>query len=188
MQILAEFFGFATLTSGLWNAAAYAAFIGIIVGVLYERYRNTLFAIGAATLALYAGVFLQNSLFTALQMLVFISALLQWTKVSKRKEGRYKDVPMVTLTVLAIVAGFFLLVSGAIVDVWALVGSFGLLGIAFGLAMLPRQNGFLVMAVGGVLLVFYAFAVEVWVFFFLNIFFALANSHKWNQLRTRKAE
>ncbi len=172
MQFLVEFFGFTTPASSIWNVAAYAAFVGIIIGVSSERYRNILFTIGAGILALYAGIFLHNPLFTALQTLVVISGLLQLAKVSKRPTM----VAMVTFTI----AAYILLVwSGAIVNAVSFVGSFGLLGIAFGLAVLPRHYGFLVMAVGGALLVVYAFTVAAWVFFFLNIFFAFENIRTW---------
>jgi hypothetical protein len=35
------------------------------------------------------------------------------------------------------------------------------------------------MAAGGILLIFYAFQVDAWVFFLLNIFFAIANIYTW---------
>ncbi len=174
MQMLIEFFGFTTLANSIWNAVAYMAFIGIIIAVLWERYRNVLMTLGAAILASYAGFFLYNPLFTTLQALIVVSGLLQLMKAPKRTS-------MAVLMTLTVVAYLFLTLSGAVADGWALIGSLGLLGIAFGLAVLPNRYGFLLMAVGGVLLIFYAFAVKAWVFFFLNIFFAVANIRTWRR-------
>ena len=99
MQPLFEFFGFATLASSIWNAAAYIAFVGIIIGVSSERYRNILFTAGAGILALYAGIFLHNPLFAALQTLVVIAGLSQLAKVSEYSAM----VTMISLTVAAYV-------------------------------------------------------------------------------------
>lgn len=177
MEKLITILGFTSLTNSIWNFAAYAAFIAIIIGVFSEKHRNIFFTLGAATLAIYAGIFLHNQLLTALQALIVISGILQWTGVSKRSTV----IIMIALTITTYV---FLVAIGAIVDVWALIGSFGLLGIAFGLAMLPKHYGFIVMAVGGILLVIYAFVTSVRVFFLLNIFFAVANLWTWQKVRS----
>lgn len=168
--------GFSTIMGGLWNAVSYAAFVGIIVGVFSERYRNRLIMFGAAVLAVYAGVFLKNPLFATLQTLIVISGLahMMWLR---------RPAAMAVMTVLTSTAYAFLYASGAIVDAWALAGSFGLLGIAFGLITLPHRSGFILMALGGVALVAYAFHVGAWVFFLLNIFFAVANIHTWRKNR-----
>lgn len=171
MQALTEFFGFTTLASSIWNATAYIAFVGIIIGVS-SRYRNILITIGAGILAVYAGIFLHSPLFTALQALIVVAGFLQLAKVPERSA-------MVTMVLLTVAAYALLLFIGAIVNAISLVGSFGLLGIAFGLAVLPRHYGFLLMAIGGVLLFVYAFTVAIWVFFFLNIFFAFENIRTW---------
>lgn len=174
MQTLAEFFGYTTLAGGIWNIAAYAAFIGIIVGVFSERYRNLLITIGAAMLALYAYFFLHDALFTALQTIIVVSGILQWLKVAK--------YPAIVVILAATLAAYIFLASiGAITGAWGLIGSFGLLGIALGLTILPRRSGFLIMAGGGALLVVYGFMVSAWVFFFLNIFFAIANMLTWRK-------
>lgn len=176
MESLREFFGFTTAASSAWNAVAYAAFVGIITGVFWERYRNLLITFGAAILALYSGIFFHNTLFTVLQLLIVVSGLLQLVNAHKR-------FAMITMVTFTITAYAFLALSGIITDTWTLMGSFGLLGIAFGLVILPKHYGFIVMSVGGILLIFYGFAVEAWVFFFLNIFFAVANTYEWNKVR-----
>ncbi len=168
METIAELFGFTTVAGGIWNAVSYAAFIAIIIGVFYERHRTALVVIGAGTLALYAGFFLHNILFTALQALIVVSGLLQWTKTPR-------SIAMTAMTLLTILAYALLAASGVLTDRWALAGSLGLLGIAFGLIALPARSGFWLMAAGGVLLVLYAYTVHAWVFFGLNIVFAVAN-------------
>lgn len=172
MGLLAEFLGFTSLNSGLWNAVSYLAFIAIIIGVFWERYRNWLITIGAIALAIYAAAFLQNTLLTTLQIVITVSGILQLCRVSRKSA-------MLTMIGCTIAAYLFLILKNAVADIWSFVGSLGLLGIAFGLTILPKRYGFLVMAAGGLLLVVYSFIIGAWVFFFLNIFFFVAN------LRTR---
>ncbi len=174
MQALAGFFGFTTLAGVIWNSVAYLAFILIIIGVFSDRYRNILMTFGAAVLALYAAIFLHNPLFAALQTLIVVSGFLQLAKVSKR-------TAMATMVIFTAVAYLFLALNGSIANIWALLGSLGLLGIAFGLVALPQHNGFLLMATGGVLLIVYAFTVAAWVFFLLNVFFTVANIRVWRK-------
>jgi len=174
LETFLGFLGFTTVANSIWNATSYVAFTIIIVGVFSERYRNILITLGAAALAVYALVFLKNPLFATLQTLIVISGLLQMVKLRR-------NFAVTAMIVLTVVAYAFLHLSGAITGGWALVGSFGLLGIAFGLIILPERYGFLLMAAGGLLLIVYAFHVAVWVFFFLNIFFAIANIHTWQK-------
>lgn len=173
MGILAEFFGFTSFNDGLWNTISYLAFIMIIIGVFWERYRNWLITTGAIVLAIYAAVFLQNTLLTTLQIVITISGILQLCRVSRNSAMR-------TMIGCTIAAYFFLIFKNAIADIWSFVGSLGLLGIAFGLTTLPKRYGFLVMAAGGLLLVAYSFVIGAWVFFFLNIFFFAANLRAWS--------
>jgi len=174
MQVMLEFLGFTSLTSSLWNTVSYLAFILIIVGVFYERGRNWLITIGAIVLAIYAAIFLQNTLLTTLQIVITISGILQLCRVPRNSAMRI----MIGCTVAAY---FFLIFKNAIADTWSFAGSLGLLGIAFGLTILPKRYGFLVMAAGGLLLVAYSFVISAQVFFFLNIFFFVANLRTWNK-------
>ena len=174
MQTLAEFFGFTNLAGSIWNSIAYLAFILIIIGVSSDRYRNVLITSGAAALALYAIIFLHNPLFAALQALITVSGSLQLAGISKR-------TAMTVMMVLTAAAYLFLILGGSITNIWALLGSLGLLCIAFGLVVLPKRCGFLLMAAGGILLIIYAFTVTAWVFFFLNIFFTIANIRTWQK-------
>ena len=172
MQALAELLGFTSFAGSLWNAASYLAFIAIIIGVFWERYRNWLITLGAAVLGIYAAAFLQNTLLAILQTVIVFSGILQLFKTPRRSAM----FVMITLTIGAYI---FLILTNSITDAWAFVGSLGLLGIAFGLTILPKRYGFLVMAAGGLLLVAYSFVIGAWVFFLLNIFFFVANIRTW---------
>ena len=152
----------------LWNLVGYGAFVLIIVGVLWEKYRNILLTVGAATLALYAALFLENELFTVLQMMIVTSGLLQLLQCPRKTSA-------FVISIFAVVACVMLLVHGAIASAYDILGGLGLMGIAFGVAFLPARNAFVLMTGGGVLMVVYAFSASAWVFFFLNIFFAIAN-------------
>lgn len=175
MQTLIQFLGFTTLTSSAWNAVAYIAFIGIIIGVSSERYRNLLFTVGAFVLALYASIFLHNQLFATLQMVIVVSGFLQLLKFS---DSRF-SIGLLSLFTLA--SYLNLTLNGVVSEIWSFIGSLGLLGIAFGLVVLPKRFGFLIMTMGGIFLVIYAFTVSAWVFFFLNIFFAIVNIKTWHK-------
>lgn len=168
METVLALFGFTTLESTLWNLAAYVAFISIIIGVCYERGRTVLITLGALVLALYAGFFLKDPVFAALQTLITVSGVMQLRQVERRTS-------IIILLFLTICAVSLLAFGGVLQDNTTLVGVGGLLAIAFGIILLPQFTAFLVMAIGGILLADYAWAVGAWVFFWLNIFFALAN-------------
>lgn len=172
VHTILEILGFTNLIGVIWNMLAYAAFICIIVGVSSDRYRNFLITLGGGLLAFYAYFFFHNYLFAVLQCLIVISGVLQWKKA--------KGAAMV-MVVLTAAAYLFLIRIGAIGNIWALIGSFGLLGIVFGLVVLPKRYGFMLMAVGGALLVIYAFPTRAWVFFFLNIFFFWKSVQAWRK-------
>ena len=161
-------------TGIIWNAAAYLAFVAIIIGVFSERYRNWFITVGAFVLMFYARFFLHNQLFASLQALIVISGCLQLLGVPKR----FSIGLLILLT-----AGSYLnlALNCAINNIWAFIGSLGLLGIAFGLIILPKRFGFRVMAIGGVFLIIYAHTVSAWGFFFFNIFFIFANIVSWQK-------
>ena len=176
MQILAEFLGFTSLESSLWNTASYLAFIIIIIGVFWQRGRNWLITLGAAALGVYAMVFLRNTVLATLQIVIVFSGILQLSKTPRRPA-------MFAMVLFTMEAYIFLILMKSITNLWSFIGSLGLLGIAFGLIILPKRYGFLIMAAGGLLLVAYSFVISAWVFFFLNIFFFVANIHTWRATR-----
>lgn len=176
MEALLAMFGFTTPVSTLWNLAAYGGFICIIVGVLYERMRNILIVFGSAVLAFYSALFLKDAVFAALQTLIAVSGVMQIFHC-KRKTST------MTMVVLTVVALSLLIFGGALQSIATIVGVLGLLGIAFGIVFLPRRSAFVLMTIGGILLTAYAWTFGAWVFFWLNIFFALANIKEFRSAR-----
>ncbi|TSC64853.1 MAG: hypothetical protein G01um101491_136, partial [Parcubacteria group bacterium Gr01-1014_91] len=100
--------------------------------------------------------------------LITVSGVLQLCHTGRKAS-------VVVMSALTIIALIFLVLGGALQSVAMTVGIGGLLGIAFGIVLLPRGNAFVLMTLGGVLLVGYALVVGAWVFFWLNIFFVFAN-------------
>ncbi len=177
MLSLFTVFGFTTLESTLWNLVAYAAFISIIVGVLYERFGTMLITIGAAVLALYSAFFLKDAVFAVLQTIITVSGVMRLRRIEN-------TVTAVTIAGLAILALPALVLYGTLQGAAAIAGAGGLLCIAFGIVLLPRSGAYLLMTVGGILLIAYAWNAGAWVFFWLNIFFALANIKEYFAART----
>lgn len=174
--MLAEFLGFTNLESTLWNLAAYIAFAAVITGVLYERWINVLYLPAAVALGLYAGMFIGNPVFAALQSVIGVSAFAGLTKFSKKTSNWIVGLA-------AAGACIYLLQTGALADYWAVLGSLGLLGIAFGLVVLPHRKGFLLMVLAGIFLTGYAYESKAWVFFFLNAFFVVVSFYKWREIK-----
>jgi len=180
LSVLSWFDSWLGFTTWTWidtvlNIAAYAAFYFIIRAVHKERFINETFAVCGGFLGIYAWFFLGNLLLATLQGLIFVSASLQFAEV-KRRSG------IMIMSVLTIAAYVWLASSGMLTDTKAIIGSIGLLGIAIGIMLLPSRHAFLMMAVGGVLLVYYSFPAAM-VFVLLNIFFTYVNIQKWREAR-----
>jgi len=150
-----------------WDGAAYLAFFFIILAIYREQFVNGTLAVCAVVLGVYAWFFLEISLLATLQGLIFASASLQWAKVPRRRG-------IIIMGVLTFAAYAWLVFNGDLTDIKALLGSFGLLGIAGGLMLLPLRLAFLVMAIGGTLLVFYSYP-DAMVFVLLNGVFVIVN-------------
>lgn len=160
--------GFTTWESGLWNGAAYITILIIIRAVYLERWINQVVFVGGIFLGIYAWFFLHDPLFTTLQGVIAFSALLQLLSVSKH-------LSIGLLTIITGTAYAILLSQGVISDQVSVLGSIGLLGIAFGLIFIPSRLGFAILATGSVLLSAYSWFTEAWAFLFLNVFFAIVN-------------
>lgn len=167
MEELLDFLGFSNPVGVVWNLAAYLGMIIITVAVCFDKYRNQFFVWGPLILLLYAWLYLGDPILTGLQLIVTISGALNLIGVKK-------EAPCV-IVFLTIVIYIFLLITGQFSNLWFWLGSFGLLGIAVGLIQLPHKRGFSVMALGGLLIAIYAFALQIWVFFVLNTVFFTAN-------------
>jgi len=165
MEQVFTFLGFTGPVSIFWNLLAYVGMVLITVAVISAKWRNQFFFWGPLALLLYAGLYLHNPILTGLQIVVATSGLLNIRNIKK-------PAPFVVIT-LAVIVFAALLVTGQISGLWYWFGALGLLGIALGLTQLPHKRGFAVMALGGLLIVIYALALHIWVFFVLNaIFFA----------------
>lgn len=178
MKEVAEFFGFVSVGSTIWNVLGYFALIYLIAGVICEKYRKTAFISAAFWLGAYAFVFVQDILIASFELLFAGTAVMQYEwKISRRAQN-------VLILVWGAVTFYLLFFSGLngsfkgglfTLGIWKGMGSAGFLLLVVGLVILPRYFGFLVMAVGGVLITSYAFVNQVWVFFILNIVFVAAN-------------
>ena len=167
MRQIISFLGFIDPASILWNFLAYAGMILIIAGVVSAKFRNHFFIWGPLALLFYAWLYLHNPILAGLQFIIAVSGLLNIFNSKK-----HISVVMIFL-VLAVY--LVLLLKGQISGLWPLIGSFGLLCIAFGIAQLPRKRAFELMAIGGILIGVYAFALSIWVWLVLNIIFAIAS-------------
>lgn len=179
MEAVLNFLGFTTPEGIVWNSLAYGAILAIIYAVLHEKGRYWVFAVAGATLAFYSHFFLQSILFTTLQIVVTISALLQALKVSVFSQK-------VSLTLLTLGALLFLFIEGYLSTILNILGALGFLGVALGIIMLPRLSAFPLMALGGLMLVLYAFATNAWAFFILNIFYTAANIWQWITIKDKE--
>ena len=159
--------GFTNLTSTFWNLLAYLGMIAIIAAVVSKKWQNHFFVWGPLALFLYAYLFLHNPLLGSLQLIITASGLLNLLKIKK-----YSLLIVGTLTVIVYGA---LLLGGSINGIWCWIGSFGLLGIGLGLTQLPKKRSFVIMAIGGALIIIYSGALTIWIWFILNLVFFGAN-------------
>ena len=167
MEQLLNLLGFTNTASILWNILAYTGMILITIAVLSSKWRNQLFFWGPLALLIYAWLYLHDPILTGLQFIITVSGALNLRNIKK--------LSSFIVIALAVIVFVVLLATGKISGLWSWFGALGLLGIALGLAQLPHKRGFAIMALGGLLIVIYAFALQIWVFFALNLIFFVAN-------------
>lgn len=167
MEQVLDVLGFADTAGIVWNTLAYIGMIMIIIAVISARLRNWLFVFGPLILLIYAWFYLHNPILASLQFVATVSGALNLRNIKK-------SAPFIVIG-LAVLVFTALLAAGQISGLWPWFGALGLLGIALGLTQLPRKRGFAIMAIGGLLIVVYAGALQIWVFFVLNIVFFFAN-------------
>jgi len=173
MEQVFTFLGFIGPVSIFWNLLAYVGMVLITLAVISAKWRNQFFFWGPLALLLYAGLYLKNPILTGLQLVIIVSGVLNLFSIKK--------IAPVILIALTIIVYTILLTTKQISGLWPVIGSFGLLGIAFGMTQLPLKRAFTIMAFGGLMIIVYALALHIWVFFVLNaIFFAT------NLLKTKK--
>ncbi|MDD3101869.1 MAG: hypothetical protein PHE59_01880 [Patescibacteria group bacterium] len=179
MNTILTLLGFTGLVSTIWNILAYFGMAMIIIGVVSAKFRNHFFVWGAIILCLYAWFFLHNSLLVGLEFVVAISGALNLFGV---KRGNLFIVGLTTVIVYTI-----LLLTHSINGIWYWVGSFGLLGCGLGLTQMPKKIGFVIMAIGGFLIIVYSGFLSIWIWFVLNIIFFIASLIEIKKFKTVKA-
>lgn len=167
MEQILNFLGFTSVANTLWNLSGYLGMILIIIGVLSKKWRNRFFVLGPFILLIYAWLFLHDPILVGLQLVVTTSGALNLLDIKKRAAF--------IIIVLSVIVFGILLITGQISGLWSWFGALGLWGIALGFTQLPHKRGFTFMALGGFLIMIYAFAFQVWVFFILNIFYVGVN-------------
>lgn len=167
MESILNLLGFTDTISILWNLAAYLGMTLIILAVIFDKWRNQFFVWAPLILLPYTWFYLSNPLLTGLQIIVAVSGILNLVNVKK-------TAPFIVFA-LTIIVYAVLLITKQISGVWLWIGSFGFLGIALGLTQLPKKRAFTMMALGGLLIVIYTLALQIWVFFVLNLVFFMVN-------------
>ena len=167
MEQILNLLGFTGTASILWNLLAYAGMILITIAVVSTKWRNQFFVWGPSILLLYAWFYLRDPILTGLHIVIVISGVLNLRHIKK-------PAPLIVISLAAIVFAT-LLATGQILGLWAWFGAFGLFGIALGLIQLPYKRGFALIALGSLLIAIYAFALQIWIFFILNIILFAAN-------------
>ncbi len=164
-----ELLGFTNVASIFWNILAYLGMIVIIVGVVFktEKWQSHFFVWGPLALMLYAWFFLHNPLLTGLQLIIAVSGILNLLKIKK--------CALLVVCCLTMIIYILLSVTGSISGIWYWIGSFGLLWIGLGLTQLPKKKSFVMMAIGGALIILYGGALGIWIWFVLNVIFFAAN-------------
>lgn len=168
MEQVFTFLGFTDAVGIFWNSVAYIGMILIIAAVVSARWRNQFFFWGPLALLLYAGLYLKNPILAGLQLIIAVSGILNLFSIKK-------IASVVLLIALTIAVYTLLLLTRQISGLWTVIGSFGFLGIAFGMTQLPLKRAFTIMAFGGLLIIIYALALHIWVFVVLNAIFFVVN-------------
>ena len=169
MAEILNFLGFNGLINTFWNILAYAGMVMIIVAVISKKLQNHFFFWGPMLLLTYAFFYLHNPLLAGLQLIITVSGALNLLKIKK-------SAPWI-VGILTVVVYLYLLATGSINGIWYWIGSFGLCAIGMGLTQLPKKRSFVIMSIGGILIVLYSgpWALKIWIWFILNLVFFGAN-------------
>ena len=130
--------------------------------------KNWLFAIGGFTMLAYALLGYQQGgpiFFVFLQALVGVSSILMMLDVRDSI-----DIPILSVSSLALIAWSFYLFEGYN-TIFFILGLSGIsFGYAFGMGTLRRG---LSLTLGSILIAIFSYIEASWVFFWLNVFFAI---------------
>lgn len=165
-----------TLTTGIVGS------IILVVGSAYpdkkeitiptKSTKNWLFAIGGLFMLLYAisGYLEGGSIFfIILQILVLVSSVLMMSGTSDKLDGIILSIS----TIILIIWTLFLSENYTII--LFILGLCGIgLGYAFDMGSLRRNIS---LALGAIFIVLFSFLVQNWIFFWLNIFFAIFSTY-----------
>lgn len=130
--------------------------------------KNWLFAIGGFTMLIYALLgYLQGGpiFFVILELLVGVSSILMMTNTSDKI-----DTLVLGISSIGLIAWSLFLFEGYGTVIFII----GLLGIGLGYAFdpgTPRRN--LALTLGSILIAAFSYLESSWIFFWLNIFFAI---------------
>ncbi|MBT4917759.1 hypothetical protein HN709_04375 [Candidatus Peregrinibacteria bacterium] len=134
--------------------------------------RNWLFTIGSSTMLVYSILGYINGgliFFVFLQGMIGIASLLMMVDASSKIE-----VPIIsTTTVILIIWSLYLL--DTLHTTLFILGATGIaLGYTFGMGTFRRN---IALTIGSIFLVIFSYIEQSWIFFWLNIFFAIFSSY-----------
>jgi hypothetical protein len=144
--------------------------------------KNWLFAVGALIMLTYAalGYFLTDSpvFFVFLEALVVIASVMMMLDFSDK----------IDLTVIAILAGIFIIWSLYLFqDFGTIFFILGLAGVSLGYALQTGSTRrFLALTLGSALIALFSYLEASWVFFWLNVFFALFSGYYLLKIKAHK--
>lgn len=169
MNEILNFLGFNGWENTCCNLLAYIGMIMIIMAVINKKLQDAFFFWGPMLLLTYALYYLHNPLLIGLQLIITVSGALNYLKI---KKGAPWIVGILTAAVYV-----YLLSTGSISGIWYWIGSFGLVALGMGLTQLPKKRSFVIMTIGGILIVLYSgpWALKIWIWFILNLVFFGAN-------------
>lgn len=137
-----------------------------------QSIKNWLFAIGGLIMLLYAFLGYQQGgpiFFVILEILVALATLLMMLNTPDKI-----DTPLISLGALGLILWSLVLFEGYATVIFIL----GLCGVALGYAFemgTLRRN--LALTVGSLLIAWFSYLEASWIFFWLNVFFALFSAY-----------
>lgn len=137
-----------------------------------KSFKNWLFAIGGAVMLLYAVFGYQQSgpiFFVILEIMVVIASILMMLNTSDKV-----DTPIIAISGLGLIIWSLYLFEGCN-TVLFILGLSGIgLGYAFQMSTLRRN---IALTLGSVLIALFSYIEASWIFFWLNVFFAIFSAY-----------
>lgn len=177
-QAVLNTLGFISLWSTVFHSLAYAGLIICTRGIVDKKRQAWLFLFGVSLLlsfALYGG----DPIFIGAQSIIALASLMRVRGV--------QDAPLITFAV-AILTFADLFINGHLNSGVQQLGSAAMLGLAFGVALVPKTGGNALLAIGGSLMTYYAYLVWSLPFLVLNIPFTIAALVELERARVRSEQ